>query len=171
MSVNSFLHKIGAWFDKVFISVKDDFDKVAITITEGLKTALDSGILPTIVRIIPNVGPELSAWLTKNGDAVLAKALALELGLQGLPDNPTASQLEAFESEVITALAGSSAAAKSAIWTKVAVRWGQELDTALNESSNGNLTFAQWVSLIEQAYQSYIADTTGQQDATDQQGA
>jgi hypothetical protein len=160
MSIGSFLKNVGAWFAKVWKSLQDDIAPIAVTITEGLKTALDSGVLPAIASLIPDgIGAEISSWLTTNGDTVLAKILAVELGITGLPANATPAEVEAFATSVISALAGSSAAAKPQIWTTVAVQFYQLLDTAVNESANGSLSFAQIVALIEEAYQDYVADT------------
>jgi hypothetical protein len=158
MSLGSFLKKIGAWFDKTFSDIQTDIAPIAVTVTEGLKTALDSGILPSIVDLIPNVGPAIATWLKANGDAIIEKALATELGVEGLPANATTEQVTAFVQSVIAALAGSTVAAKSKIWTTVAGQLYTIIDQALNESANGALTWAQIVALIEQSYQDYLAD-------------
>src|SRR5579871_4962193 len=109
----SILTKIGAWFKKAFTDIQTDIAPIAVTITEGLKTAIDSGILPAITALIPDgIGADISAFLTKNGDAILSKALAVELGIEGLPANPTEDQMKAWVNSVISALAGTSALAK-----------------------------------------------------------
>lgn len=163
MSLGTFLHKVGAWFKKVFADVQTSIAPIAVTITEGLKTALDSGVLPAIVKLIPDgIGDAVSAYLTANGDAILAKALAIELGIEGLPANATEAQIQTFTTSVITALAGSSALAKSKLWSTIAYQFYDLVAQALAESTTSSLSYAQIVALIEKAYQDYLSDQSSQ---------
>lgn len=155
----SIFTKIGAWFKKAFTTIKDDADVVAITVTEAIKQGLDDGLLPALADVIPGSLPkeivaELQIWIPK--------ALALELGLQGLPDNASADQITAFVQTIVQAVAGSTAQAKSKLWTTLAAQVYTLIETDVNQSANGNLTFAQIVEIVEAAYVDYVTDEQAQ---------
>jgi len=156
MSLGSILKSIGNWFAKAFNSIKDDADTVAITLTQYLKVALDSGLLKTIADLIPGgLGKDVITVLQN----AIPKILALELGLQGLPDNATPEQIQAFILSIEQAVGGKDFQAKSAFWTKFSVQVYSLIQTEINKSpDHATLTFAQIVSIVEEAYQQYMAD-------------
>jgi len=164
----SIFTKIGTFLHNLFNNVKDKVDKVAIAITEAVKTGITSGVIPALADDVlgVNLGTQVTAVATKAVNA----ALAVELGLQGLPDNATAEELEAFSTSVVTAVAGLGAAQKSQLWTTLAAQVYQAIDTEVNASEAKTLTFAQIVGIVETAYQDYVADEASTAAATQSNG-
>ncbi len=153
MSLGSILKAIGHWFSKAFNNIKHDAAPVAVAITQYLKTALDSGLLKTIADLIPgDIGKEVLAVLQN----AVPKALAIELGLEGIPDNATPDQIQAFILSVEKAIGGKSWQEKSEFWTKFSVNIYNTIQTDINNSpDHASISFAQIVELIEETYQAY----------------
>jgi hypothetical protein len=153
----SIFTKIGAWFAKVFKVIAVDADKFAITVTEYIKQGLDTGILGAIAKGLDSITGHVSTEVLAFLQAEIPKALAVELAIQGLPANPTADDIATFEKEILTAIGGKDLVSKSKLWTTFSVQVFTLVQTAL-KANNDTLTFAQIVSLIEQAYQDYVQD-------------
>lgn len=157
MSIDVIKWVKGWRLDKVFKSAKDFVDKVAISVTQGVKTAAEGTVAQTISVIIDE------ALHTHLAEDVLAKvkigtmkALAAELALKGLPDNPSGDDILAFEKSVFEAITGKSPQALSKLWTTFAAQLYQDIHEAIGE--NTTLTFAQIVDLVEKAYKQFKAD-------------
>lgn len=160
MSVGSILKAIGHWFAKAFANIKKDAAPVAITITEYLKNAVDSGLLKTITDLIPGKMDDAVLEILK---VALPKALAIELGLKGLPDNATPEQIQEFILSIEQAIGGKSWQQKSAFWTKYAVEVYSIIETQINNSpDHENLSFAQIVKIVQDAYEAYRQDLNGE---------
>lgn len=151
----SIFTKIGAWFAKIWKSLKESGIQVAVTITESIKSALDSGSVGWFATLIEEVFPvtgkipeEVVAALKAN----IVKILAAELAVEGIPDNATAADIQTFENNVLAAFKVTDA--KSKLYTTLAAQiYG------IIEAHNGNTwTFAQLVAAVEQAYQDYQTD-------------
>ena len=148
---------IWKWIAGIFTSVKDDAAKVAVSITEGIQTLLKTGVLKPVAEFIDaslntHLGEDALALL----DANIAKILAVELAIEGLPDNPTETDLEAFAQRVCQAIAGKDLSGTSKLWTTLAAQVYGIIETEVNK--NEPLTFATLVANVEQAYQDYKAD-------------
>ena len=148
----SFLSKIGAWFKKVVKSLVHDVAPVAVSITEGIKVALDSGVVGFIASIVDGM---LKSHLAEDIVVLLKKyipdALAVELAIEGLPDNPTEQDVLDFENKVIAAFGKVSD--KSRLYTTLAASIYGRLKEGLGD---GKLTFAETVAIIEDSYQQYL---------------
>jgi hypothetical protein len=153
----SIFTSIGAFLKKVFVDITQDADKVAITLTEGVKTALVNGTLGFIANILDT--------LTKSGiptevvnlvSANIDKVLAVELAIQGLPANPTAADVLAFEQSVLAAFGVTSD--KSKLYTVLAAQIYGIIQVQVNNATA--VTFAQLVADVEQAYADYVQDQT-----------
>jgi hypothetical protein len=143
--------------DKAFKSAKDFVDKVAISVTQGIKTAAEGTIAQTISVIIDEaLNTHLAADALTALKFASMKALAVELAIQGLPDNPTGDDIAEFEFAVFQAITGKSPQARSKLWTTFAAQFYQLIKDAIGE--NSTLTFAQIVALIEKAYQQFKED-------------
>ena len=153
MSLKSILHDIGSWFSKAFNTVKDDVAPLAVTITESIKMVLDTGLVKAITDLIPGtLDDKIVAFLQ---DAI-PKALAIELGLEGLPDNATEEQITAWITSVEKAIGGKEWQAKSQFWTSLSVRIFNDIQNGYNQDPEAkSLSFATIVSIVEDAYQSY----------------
>jgi hypothetical protein len=155
----SIFKKIGAFLSKVFKSVKTSGDQVAISITEGVKTALDTGIVDFLAQLMSAILPgvhDIPEEVVAAIKVAIPKVLAAELAVQGLPDNPTQDDILAFEQKVMAAFGVHDN--KSKLYTTLAAQiYG------IIEAHNGNSwTFAQLVIAVEKAYADYVADVAQQ---------
>ena len=155
MSVWSWIK--GWHLERVFTSIKNNADKVAIAITEAVKTALNSGVVDFIVRIVDNALPQLHdlpATVVAKIREVIPKVLAAELALQGLPDSPTADDILKFEQNILTAFGVHDQ--KSKLYTTLAAQIYDIIKTDVDAGTK--LTFAELVKDVDQAYQDYLKD-------------
>ncbi|HEX4850672.1 MAG TPA: hypothetical protein VFV08_07695, partial [Puia sp.] len=128
-----------------------------IAITEQLKVALDSGLLKSILDLIPgHIGEEAVALLQK----AIPGLLAAELALQGLPDNPTEEDVQAFAKAIADAITKYTPWQKSKLWTTLAAQIYALLKNSL---ADGKLTFAEAAADVEQAYQDYLQDKAAEE--------
>lgn len=151
----SIFTKIGAWLKKVFTEGLQDADKIAISVTEGVKTALVDGIAGFIADVLDgltksNIPTEIVTLLQNN----ISKILAVELAIQGLPANPTQQDILTFEQSVLAAFNVTSD--KSKLYTTLAAQIYGIIQAQLGGQTK--LTFAQLVVDVEQAYSDYVTD-------------
>lgn len=155
---------IGHFFSNLFKDIKTDGDKIAIAITEGIQTALKSGIVTDLASVISGIFPgvkNIPQDLVVLLNNYIPKLLASELALQGLPDNPTAQQLLDFENAVLAAFNVHDD--KSKLWTSIAAGvYGLLLDY----QKIPNPTFADKVKVVEAAYQLILSLKTQQEAGT-----
>lgn len=160
----SIFKAIGAWFAKAFKSIKTDGAKIAVAITEGLQTALKSGVVAAIADLIGGIFPNvknLPAEIVADLEKLLPKILAAELAVEGLPDSPTQQDIADFESRVLAAFGVTDN--KSKLYSTLAA---QIYGIIQSHVGAGSYTFAELVADVEQAYQDYVADKA-EQDAAD----
>lgn len=126
---------------------------IAIAITEGVKTALDSGVPDFIAKFVETIFPqvhnlpdELLSVIKEN----IVKVLSAELAIQALQGTPTPEQIQEFEAAVLNAFGLHDK--KSKLYMEMAVQIAQDVD-AFTKGGTVNNTFAQWVIEIEQEYQ------------------
>lgn len=165
MSLGSIFKSIGNWFAKAWKNIKQSAAPLAVTITQGIKLALDSGLVKVITDLIPgNLDNEIVAFL----QTAIPKALAIELALEGVPDNATPEQIQEFILLVEKSIGGKSWQEQSAFWTKLGVNIYNQIQADLNKDPNhANISFADMVAIIEQAYVAYKAHQAGEDDLTD----
>lgn len=153
----SIFTKVGAWISKVFNGALRDADQIAIVTTEAVKTALVNGVAGFIAEVLDGLTksqvPTEILTLVQNN---ISKILAVELGIQGLPANPTEADILAFEQSVLTAFSVTSD--KSKLYTTLAAQIYGIIKTQAD--SGTSFTFAQLVSDVESAYADYVADQT-----------
>jgi len=149
---------IKGWrLDKVFKSIKNNAAKVAIAITEAVKTALNSGVVDFIATVVSTVLPQLHNLpqeIISKLNKLIPKILAAELAVQGLPDNPTEEQILAFENNILDAFGLHDN--KSKLYTVLASQIYGILKVDLD--AGAPMTFAQLVIDIETAYNLYLKD-------------
>lgn len=151
----SIFTKIGAFLKKVFTSGLKDADKIAIAVTEGFKTALLDGALGFVADILDGLTKsQIPTQIVNLIQANIYKVLAVELAIEGLPDNPTQAQIQAFEEVVLNAFGLVSD--KSKLYTTLAAQIYGIIQAQVN--SGTKFTFAQLVVDVEQAYQDYVND-------------
>jgi len=161
----SIFTKVGQWISKVWKSLKDNTDTVAIAITEEVQAGLKSGTLTSLAQIVEDVLPtsgKLPEQVVADLQVAVPKILAFELAVQGLPDNPTAADIQAFETNILTAFGLSNDHSK--LWTTLAAQVYGIIKADVD--SGVKYTFAQCVIDVESAYNAYVQDLQNQQSGS-----
>jgi hypothetical protein len=155
--MSNWITSVEAWFKKVFLATKTNFDTVAIAITQDLQNALNSGVVDVIAKFVEGTFPsvqKLPEAIVAELKLIIPKILVAELALQGLPDNPTQEEVQAFAESVAKAFNVNQSNSK--LWT---VFGAQVYGILLNDKTK---TFASLVLDVEQAYQALQADLADQ---------
>lgn len=154
--MSNIFKSIGAWFSKIFKSVQQDGDKIAIVITEDVQEALKSGVVDGLAGVISavfpsvkNVPEEVVGYLK----VLIPKLLASELAVEGLPADPTEADIQAFIQRVLAAFNVNNNNSK--LWTTLASQVYGLLQTYINAPTQ---SFADLVKVVEQAYIDYVQD-------------
>lgn len=148
----SIFQKIGAWFASVFSDIKLHIAPLVVTILEGIKSAEDDGVLPAIAAALDQVSGHLSTEINTFLQKQIANALAAAVAVEGLPDSPTVDDIKAFEARVFTAIGAQKLIAPGQNWTT----FGAEVFVLISDAvkaSNGHLTYAVIIGLIESSFQ------------------
>lgn len=156
MTLISDLVTAWSWLKTKFIDHIQSGDKVAIVITQTIKTLLTNpiaGFLENIADTVTN--SQLPTAIVNTLIGIIPKILAVELGIQGLPDNATPAQISAFEQSVMAAFSVTSNNSK--VYTTLAAQIYGIIQASI---ANGKTNFADLVADVEQAYADYQADIT-----------
>lgn len=154
MALFQFLVPVWQWFKKVFVDHTKSGATVAVAITETIKAILNNPVAGFLENVIDAVThTQLAANIAAAVNALIPKILTVELGIEGLPDNPTPDQILAFEQSIMKAFGVTSSTSK--LYTTLAAQIYGIIQTTLSTTPG---TFANWVSAVEQAYQDYQAD-------------
>lgn len=155
MSLISILKSVGTWFDKTFISHAQSADSVAVYITEMVKTVLANPITGFLLNVADGVfHTNLPSDIANTiSNVVIPKVLAVELGLQGLPPNPTPAQVLSFEQSIMTAF--NVTGDNSKLYTILGAQIYGEIQNTVNSTPG---KFADWVVAIEKSYADYQKD-------------
>lgn len=159
------MKSIFAWFGRIFKTVKDDAAKIAVAITEQVQKGLQSGIFFGVAVIVDDtfhthLGEEVVNFLNNN----IHKLVAAELAIEGLPDNPTQADIEAFAERISEAIAGKDLTGKSKLWTSLGAQITGIIETQVNGKEP--ITYAVLVADVEQAFNDYKADLAVQAEET-----
>lgn len=143
-----------SWLKSNFIDHIKSGDKVAIVITQTVKSLLTNPTVGFLLNIADAVtGSKLPTNIASTVISIIPKVLAAELAIQGLPDNPTPEQILAFEQAVMAAFNVSSNNSK--LYTIL----GAQIYGIIQASiANGKTNFADLVADVEQAYTDYQKD-------------
>lgn len=145
------------WIGNIFKSGKAWIGSVAVHITEQVKTALASQTALTVENFIDDaLHSKIAVDTAAAINAAIPKVLAVELGIAGLPDNPTEAQVLAFENSVYTAVTGLAPLGKSKLYTVL----GSQIYAIISaqEKTGADMTFADIVKDVEAALQDYRQD-------------
>lgn len=157
MSLGSILKSIfgkDGFFDRFFSHIIKDADVVAITVTEAIKSALDTGAAGFVAGLIDSlfrthIAEDILIQLKK----WIPEILAAELAVQGLPDNPTEQDIIDFENKILAAFSVHDQ--KSKLYSVLAA----QIYTRLKKLSDlPEIKFADAVKAIEDMYQQYLQD-------------
>lgn len=145
-----------AWLKKEFAVIKIKIVPVVITIVEAIKSVEDNGVLSAIAAVLntitDGISVEVNSWLQLE----IPRVLAVLLGIENLPVNPTQDQIVAFENAVVTAIAGLNALDRSKVWTLLSSELYISISAKLHQD-NGTLTYADIISLINEGFKDYQA--------------
>lgn len=144
-----------SWLAKVFVSHIISAAPVAVTITEGIKAILANpitGMLENIADLV--TGTSIPTVVAADINALIPKIMAVELSVEGLPDNPTPAQILAFEQAVLAAFNVTSNNSK--LYTELGAQIYGRIQAGVAGSQP--ITFAELVNDIEGAYQDYQKD-------------
>lgn len=165
----SIFTKVGAWIAKIFKSIKNEGAHLAVAITEGVKGFLNAGVADALASVVDSIaGTHLAediVTLLKNN---INKILAAELAIQGMPDNPTESDILSFENAVIKAFTGLDSAGKSKLYSTLAAQVYGILKA--HADSGQAFTFAQLVADVEAAWADYQKDLADSEQPTNADG-
>jgi hypothetical protein len=130
---------------------------IAIAVTQGVKTALESGVPDFIANLVETIFPQvhnLPDQLLKVIKDNIVKVLAVELAIKALEGTPTEEQVKEFEEAVLKAFGLHDN--KSKLYTEMAVKLATDIDTFI-QGGNKERTFAEWVEEIEREYKILMA--------------
>lgn len=154
MSIISDLTRAWTWLTKGFVSHTINADKVAVTITEAVKTILANPVAGFLENTADAItGTQVPTTIANDINAVIPKILAVELGIQGLPANATEQQILQFEQAILNAFDIKSNNSK--LYTEIAAQVYGIIQTNI---ANGTTNFAGWVGAVGQAYADYQKD-------------
>lgn len=154
MSIISDITRAWSWLTKNFVSHTESAAHVAVTVTEAVKTLLANPVTGILVNIADAVtGTQIPASIANTINGIIPKILAVELGIQGLPSNPTEAQILAFEQSILSTF--NIASNNSKLYTVLAA---QVYGIVQSTIANGNNNFAGWVGAVGTAYADYQKD-------------
>lgn len=143
-----------SWFKRTFIDHLKSTASVAVTITEAVKVILASPGAVFLENLADTIlHTQLPTQVANVLNSAIPKILVFELGIEGLPDNPTEQDVLAFEQSILKAFNVSSDNSK--LYTTLAAQIYGIIKTT-SETTPGH--FADWVNAIEEAYLDYQKD-------------
>lgn len=148
MSIFSLFTRAFTWLKNNFTNHIVDADKVAVFLTETAKTLLANPVNGFLLNMADAItSSQVPTNIANTISGVIPKILAVELAIEGLPDNPTEAQVLAFEQSILSAFSVNNNNSK--LYTELGAQIYGIIQTA---ESTGNNNFAGWVDVIEAAY-------------------
>ena len=149
------LRKLEAWFAKVFVTIEHEVSNImplAVSITEKLKTALESGAVDFVEKAIDGfVGrPGVAEEAVGLAQLVIKKVLPIELAIQGIPTNPSPEDVSKFAQQVISSF--TTLTTKDKLYTNLAAQIYRDIQ------AQKNLPITPWakaIAVIEEGYTQY----------------
>lgn len=144
-----------AWLKSKFIDHIKSTAVVAVTMTETIKALLANpaaGFLENVADGVTHT--QLPTEIATAVNNEIPKILAIELGVEGLPENPTADQILTFEQAILKAFNVNSDNSK--LYTTLGAQIYGRIQTTLTKTPG---KFADWVNAVEGGYQDYLKDT------------
>ncbi len=164
---------IWTWIKNLGHHIKIDVTHIVVPALQLLQGLEDDGLLPGIAKLLDSTTGHLSTEI----NAVLQKAIiagiAVGLGIEGLPDNPTPQQVLDFSNAAVAALAGKK---KLGIKGEAITHLGIQLYNTItgiidaDKLANVKVTYGQIGKALEDTYQQLqqtLADiAAGKEDTT-----
>lgn len=153
----TFFGKLLAGIGRIFNGGLRAFAKTAVVITEEIKTLLDSGLIQGLATFMDSMlKTHIAEDILQIANAAIPNILAIELSIQGLPDNPTEQEILDFENAVYKAITGLPPSGASKLYTTLTA----QIYAIIKPQIDGHekFTFALLVNDVEAAYQAYKQD-------------
>lgn len=151
---------IKGFFNKLFKEADHDLLQTAIIITEGLKAALQTGVIRTFVQLTPT---KVDDNLLQIANDNLPKLLASEQLLQVLKTGATEADAEVILTTIVDNFGGLSDKGKEELYTSIAAKFY----VLVMEIKNGKkITFGKAALLIESAWEEYQQWKNSKNEAT-----
>lgn len=147
MSLITLLVGAWSWFKKTFVDHIQSAATVAVTVAETVKSLLaskEASILENVADAV--TGTQVPTAIANDINAAIPKILAVELGIEGLPDNATPEQIAAFEQAILGAFNITNNNSK--LYTELAAQTYGIIQAHID---NGTTNFAGWVAAVEAA--------------------
>lgn len=151
------LKKAEGWLVGAFSHLKDIIAPAVVKAVDAVQAAEASGIVDAVANALSPVTNGLSVAINNDIKAGIPTALAIALGIQGLPANATPDEIAAFGLAVLKATGDQNLLVKGTWETNLAAQIYGLIQTAIAKNAGtadaGTLTLAQIVPLVEQAFQ------------------
>lgn len=146
----SLFTNIWSWLKQEFKHITQDLNKVAIAVTQQIKTAAESNAIGFIAKTIDELrGTGIAEEILGIIKLASMKALAIELALNLPAGDVTTDEFIAWEQNVLDTLGVHHD--KSVIWTRVSATVIRDVQAFTQNGSA--VTFAEAVIIAEDAYQ------------------
>lgn len=152
---------IWTWLAKIWTDIKIKVGPLVVGILHVIQGAEDSGIVDGIAKVIDDatktkIAEDANAELK----VVVLDGIAVELAVDKLPANPTDADVKAFESAIVTAVAGKKAVGvKGKAVLDLGVQVYDIVQKTLAAHVDGTKVTAQEITTdVEDAYQDWQAD-------------
>lgn len=153
---------IWTWLGGIFHDIKIKVAPLVVGILEAIKTGETSGVIPAIANVLAPITKNLSVTVNNLVQANINTQLAVWLGVEGLPTDPTPAQEQAFSSAVAVAFEGKVAAAsvKGQVEQALSVQIYDIIvkTVGADKVAGTKVTANQIAGDIEEAYQDFVAD-------------
>lgn len=151
------LKKAEGWLVGEFSHLKGVIAPAVVKAVDAVDAAEASGILDAVAKALSPVTGGLSVAINDDIKAGLPTAMAIALGIQGLPANATPDEVAAFGLAVLKATGNQNLLVKGTWETNLGAQIYGLIQTAIAKNVGtadaGTLTLAQIVPLVEQAFQ------------------
>lgn len=159
------------WISDAWHTLKVKIAPAIVGILELLQNAETTGLMDGISKAIDSI---TKGHIAENVNAIIkaniAKGIATFLAIEDLPDNPTADDIQKFQTDITNALI--SKKAQQSVPGEVISNFGVQLFTiiqnaigAANSVEGGGLSFVKIAAAVEEAWQAYQTDLANAQAA------
>lgn len=155
----SIFSKFFSWLKGAAKSTEHAAAKVAVFITELLKTAATNGTLDVAGYIVDAISKsDIGDVAVAKLKVVIPNTVSLALALESPDNNATAEQMAEWSQNVLKAIG--LASDRSKLYTTLAADIAKDIQNHLSEEGAGKgLSFADWVQIVEDAFQDYQKHT------------
>lgn len=156
------------FFGKVLHSFKVSVAPMVVGILEAVQGLEDTGLLPGLAKIIDTAtGGKGAETINADLKAALPKAIAVFLGVEGLPANPTEQQEKDFETAILNAVVSKKAqqTVPGQVISALSIQIYDLIKKIAADHADGSaVKAAEIVTAVEEAWVDYQNDLAAAQD-------